>query len=78
MNLAKLDEQFNYYMVIMNPKLHRKTFNAIKLFFEVAEAKYVIYVDEEISKMELDYKIEHLELHSVTKEDFKKYQYNPN
>lgn len=69
MNLAKLDEQFNYYMVIMNPKLHRKTFNAIKLFFEVAEAKYVIYVDEEISKMEL---------HELSKDEFKSYNYNPN
>lgn len=69
MNLAKLDEQFNYYMVIINPKLHRKTFNAIKLFLEVAEAKYVIYVDEEISKMEL---------HELSKDEFKSYNYNPN
>ena len=69
MNLAKLDEQFNYYMVIMNPKLHRKTFNAIKLFLEVAEAKYVIYVDDEINK---------LELHELSKDEFKSYNYNPN
>tara|TARA_R110000868_G_scaffold2027_1_gene15875 strand:+ start:810 stop:980 length:171 start_codon:yes stop_codon:yes gene_type:complete len=56
-------------MVIMNPKLHRKTFNAIKLFLEVAEAKYVIYEDEEISKMEL---------HELSKDEFKSYNYNPN
>lgn len=69
MNLAKLDEQFNYYMVIMNPKLHRKTFNAIKLFLEVAEAKYVIFHDYETDRMEL---------HELSKDEFKSYNYNPN
>ena len=69
MNLAKLEEQFNYYMVIMNPKLHRKTFNAIKLFFEVAEAKYVIFHDYETDRMEL---------HELSKDEFKSYNYNPN
>jgi len=70
MNFQKIvNQETNYYMVIMNPKLHRKTFNAIKLFLEVAEAKYVIYVDEEISKMEL---------HELSKDEFKSYNYNPN
>ena len=59
----------DYYIVIMNPNIHRKTWNALKLLLTIAESKYAIYYDEEITT---------LELHPVSKEEFTLYNYNPN
>lgn len=56
-------------MVIMNPDLHKSSFNAIKLFLEISEAKYVIFHDYETDRMEL---------HELSKDEFKSYNYNPN
>jgi hypothetical protein len=53
----------------MNPHLHRKTWNTIKLVFTVAEIKYIIFYD---------YEIELMELHPVSKDEYKDYNYNPN
>lgn len=59
----------DYYIVIMNPDLHKKTWNNLKLLLTIAEANYIIYYDKEIHL---------LELHPVTKEEFTLYNYNPN
>jgi hypothetical protein len=53
----------------MNPSKHKSEWNAMRLIMKVAEVNYCIFID---------YKIYSLEIHAVTKEDFKTYQYNPN
>jgi len=65
----KILVESDYYIVIMNPNIHRKTWNAIKLLLTIAESQYAIYYDEEIIT---------LELHPVSKEEFTLYDYNPN
>ena len=59
----------DYYIVFMNPSKHKSEWNAMRLIMQVAEVNYCVFID---------YKIYSLEIHAVTKEDFKTYQYNPN
>ena len=59
----------DYYIVFMNPSKHKKEWNAIRLIMKVAEINYCIFID---------YKIYSLEIHAVTKEEFRDYNYNPN
>lgn len=53
----------------MNPEKHKREWNAMRLIMKVSEINYCLFID---------YNINQLELHSVTKDEFKKYQYNPN
>ena len=39
----------NYYLVIINPELHRKVWNSLKLTLAIAEAEYVLFYDNEIN-----------------------------
>ena len=59
----------DYYIVFMNPSKHKSEWNALRLIMKVAEINYCIFID---------YNIYSLEIHAVSKEDFKTYQYNPN
>ena len=59
----------NYYIVIINPELHLKTWNAIKLMLEVAEAEYTMYYDYDINLIHME---------EISKEDFKVYNYSLN
>lgn len=59
----------NYYIVIINPELHLKTWNAIKLMLEVAEAEYTMYYDYEINLIHME---------EISKEDFEVYNYSLN
>lgn len=59
----------DYYIVFMNPSKHKSEWNAMRLIMQVAEVNYCVFID---------YKIYSLEIHAVTKKDFKTYQYNPN
>ena len=59
----------DYYIVFMNPSKHKKEWNAIRLIMNVSEINYCIFID---------YEKEFLEFHSVTKDEFKEYYYNPN
>jgi hypothetical protein len=59
----------DYYIVFMNPSKHKHEWNAIRLIMKVAEINYCVFID---------YKIEQLEIHAVTKEEFRDYNYNPN
>ena len=59
----------DYYIVFMNPSKHKSEWNAMRLIMQVAEVNYCVFID---------YKIYYLEIHAVSKEDFKTYQYNPN
>ena len=59
----------NYYIVIINPDLHLKTWNAIKLMLEVAEAEYTLYYDYDINLIHME---------EISKEDFEVYNYSLN
>jgi hypothetical protein len=59
----------DYYIVFMNPVMHKKEWNAMRLIMKVSDINYCIFID---------YKKDYLEFHPVTKDEFKKYQYNPN
>jgi hypothetical protein len=59
----------NYYIVIINPELHLKTWNAIKLMLEVAEAEYTMYYDYDINLIHME---------EINKEDFEVYNYSLN
>jgi len=59
----------NYYIVIINPELHLKTWNAIKLMLEVAEAEYTLYYDYDINLVHME---------EISKEDFEVYNYSLN
>ncbi len=59
----------NYYIVIINPELHLKTWNAIKLMLEVAEAEYTMYYDYDINLIHME---------EISKEDFEVYNYSLN
>jgi hypothetical protein len=53
----------------MNPNKHKHEWNAIKVIMQVSEINYCIFLDYEINK---------LEIHAVTKDEFNTYQYNSN
>jgi hypothetical protein len=55
--------------VIINPDLHLKTWNAIKLMLEVAEAEYTMYYDYEINLIHME---------EISKKDFEVYNYSLN
>ncbi len=59
----------DYYIVIMNPNKHKHEWSAIRVIMQVSEINYCIFLDYEINK---------LEIHAVTKEEFNTYKYNPN
>lgn len=59
----------NYYIVIINPELHLKTWNAIRLMLEVAEAEYTLYYDYDINLIHME---------EISKEDFEVYNYSLN
>ena len=69
MNSVKLEDQSDYYIVLMHPVKNKKVWKTIKLLLETAESKYAVFYDENI---------EHLEVHNVSKDEFKNYNYNPN
>jgi hypothetical protein len=53
----------------MNPSKHNSDWNALRLIMEVTQINYCVFID---------YKIYSLEIHAVTKEEFRDYNYNPN
>jgi hypothetical protein len=59
----------DYYIVFMNPNKHKHEWNAMRLIMNVAEINYCVFID---------YNLNYLEFHPVTKQEFRDYQYNPN
>lgn len=59
----------DYYIVLLNPESHKKTWNALKLVLTIAEAEYVVFYD---------YELDFMHLYPITKDEFKYYSYNPN
>ena len=65
----KIQVTTNYYIVIINPELHLKTWNAVKLMLEIAEAEYTMYYDYDINLIHME---------EINKEDFEVYNYSLN
>ena len=61
--------QSEYYLVFINPKLHKKTWNTLRLILEIAESKYLVFHDKDINVMQL---------HPVDKDEYNSMYYNPN
>ena len=59
----------NYYLVIINPELHRKVWNSLKLTMAIAEAEYVLFYDKEINLIHME---------EVTYEEYLGYNYSLN
>jgi hypothetical protein len=55
--------------VFINPNIHKKDWNALRLIMEVTEINYCVFLDNEIEQMEI---------YPVTKDEFNTYQYNSN
>ena len=43
----------NYYIVIINPELHSKVWNTLRLTLVIAEAEYILFYDYEIERIHI-------------------------
>lgn len=59
----------DYYLVFINPNLHKKDWNALKLLLNIAQSNYLVFYDTEIKLMQL---------YPIDKNEYKYYNYNPN
>ena len=59
----------DYYIVFMNPSKHKQDWNALRLIMKVAEINYCVFIDT---------KIDFMEIHAVSKDEFNTYKYNSN
>jgi predicted CoA-binding protein len=59
----------DFYIVFINPNIHKSDWNALRLIMEVTEINYCVFLDNEIKVMEI---------YSVSKDEFRDYYYNPN
>jgi hypothetical protein len=59
----------DYYILFMNPSKHKQDWNTLRLIMKVAEINYCVFIDT---------KIDFMEIHAVSKEEFNTYQYNSN
>jgi hypothetical protein len=53
----------------MNPNKHKQDWNALRLIMKVTEINYCVFIDT---------KIDFMEIHAVSKDEFNTYQYNSN
>ena len=59
----------NYYIVIINPELHSKVWNTLRLTLAIAEAEYILFYD---------YEIEGIHMEEVDYREFNRYNYSLN
>jgi hypothetical protein len=59
----------DYYVVFINPNIHKSDWNALRLIMELTEINYCVFLDKEIKVMEI---------YPVSKDEFNTYQYNSN
>lgn len=59
----------NYYIVIINPELHSKVWNTLRLTLAIAEAEYILFYD---------YEIERIHMEEVGYREFNRYNYSLN
>jgi hypothetical protein len=59
----------DYYIVFMHPTKHKSDWNALRLIMQITEINYCVFIDTKINFMEI---------HAVSKDEFRDYYYNPN
>ena len=65
----KTKVETNYYLVVINPELHRQVWNSLKLTMAIAEAEYVLFYDNTIKTIYME---------EVNYEDYRSYNYSLN
>ena len=50
----KTKVETNYYLVVINPELHRQVWNSLKLTMAIAEAEYVLFYDNTIKTIHME------------------------
>jgi len=44
----------NYYLVVINPELHRQVWNTLKLTMVIAEVEWVLFYDNTINTIHME------------------------
>jgi hypothetical protein len=65
----KTKVETNYYLVVINPELHRQVWNSLKLTMAIAEAEYVLFYDNTIKTIHME---------EVNYEEYRSYNYSLN
>ena len=50
----KTKVETNYYLVVINPELHRQVWNTLKLTMVIAEVRWVLFYDDTISTIHME------------------------
>jgi len=50
----KTKVETNYYLVVINPELHRQVWNSLRLTMAIAEAEYVLFYDNTIKTIHME------------------------
>jgi hypothetical protein len=59
----------NYYLVVINPELHRQVWNTLKLTMVIAEVEWVLFYDNTINTIHME---------EVNYEQYRSYNYSLN
>jgi hypothetical protein len=59
----------NYYLVVINPELHRQVWNTLKLTMVIAEVRWVLFYDNTINTIYME---------EVNYEEYRSYNYSLN
>jgi len=55
--------------VFINPNIHKKDWNALRLIMEVTEINYLLFINTNIKT---------IEIYPIDKQEYNDYYYNPN
>ena len=59
----------NYYLVVINPELHRQVWNTLKLTMVIAEVEWVLFYDNTINTIYME---------EVNYKEYRSYNYSLN
>jgi hypothetical protein len=65
----KTKVETNYYLVVINPELHRQVWNSLRLTMAIAEAEFVLFYDNTIKTIHME---------EVKYEEYRSYNYSLN
>ena len=65
----KTKVETNYYLVVINPELHRQVWNTLKLTMVIAEVEWVLFYDNTINTIYME---------EVNYKEYRSYNYSLN
>ena len=65
----KTKVETNYYLVVINPELHRQVWNSLRLTMAIAQAEYVLFYDNTIKTIHME---------EVNYQEYRSYNYSLN